>query len=51
MGKCLSNTYRQILSDTAKKSATDALKTASKRAIPETAGATSDLMVIKLLIK
>ena len=33
MGKSLSNKYGQILLDSAKKSTTDALETASKRAI------------------
>ena len=37
--------------DHAKQSVTDAFKAASKRAIPKTAEATGDLMVIKLLIK
>ena len=49
VAKNLSNKYSQKLIDTAKKSATDALKTASKRAIQKAAEATSDL--IKLLIK
>ena len=51
MGKSLSNRYGQKLLDSAKKSATDAIKTASKRAIQKTAEATGDLLVIKLLIK
>ena len=46
--KNLSNKYGQKLLDSAKKSTTDAVKTASKRAIPKTAEATG---VIKLLIK
>ena len=33
MGKCLSNKYGQKLLDSVKKSTTDAIKTASKRAI------------------
>ena len=33
MGKCLSNKYGQKLIDSAKKSTTDAMKTASKRKI------------------
>ena len=37
MGKSLSNKYRQKLLDNAKKSTTDAIKTASKRAIQKTA--------------
>ena len=40
----LSNKYCQKLLDTAKKSATDSTKTASKRAIPKAAEATSDLI-------
>ena len=51
MGKSLSNEYGQKLLDRAKKSTTDAIKTASKRAIQKTAEATGDLMVIKLLVK
>ena len=39
MGKSLSNQYGQKLRDSAKKSATDAMKTASKRAIQKTAEA------------
>ena len=37
MGKSLSNKYSQKLLDSAKKSTTDAIKTASKRAIQKTA--------------
>ena len=37
VGKNLSNKYSQKLIDTAKKSTTDAIKTASKRAIQKTA--------------
>ena len=37
MGKSLSNKYRQKLLDSAKKSTTDAIKTASKRSIQKTA--------------
>ena len=44
MGKSLSNKYSQKLLDTAKKSTTDAIKTASKRAIQKTAEATGDLI-------
>ena len=51
MGKNLSNTYSQKLFDCAKKSTTDAIKTASKRAIQKTAEATGDLIDKKLLIK
>ena len=43
MGKCLSNKYGQQLLDSAKKSTTDAIKTASKRTIQKTAEATGDL--------
>ena len=51
IGKSLSNKYGQILVDSAKKSATDALKTASKRAIQETAEATGNLMTNKIANK
>ena len=44
MGKSLSNKYGQKLLDSAKKSTTDAMKTASKRAIQKTAEATGDLI-------
>ena len=44
MGKSLSNKYGQKLLDSAKKSTTDALKTASKRAIQKTTEATGDLI-------
>ena len=37
MGKILSNKYGQKLLDSAKKSTTDALKTASKRSVQKTA--------------
>ena len=43
MGKSLSNKYGQKLLDGAKKSTTDAIKTASKRAIQKTSQATGDL--------
>ena len=43
MGKNLSSKYGQKLLDSAKKSTTDAIKTASKRAIQKTAEATGDL--------
>ena len=42
--KSMSNKYGKKLVDTAKKSATDAIKTASKRAIQKTAEATGDLV-------
>ena len=45
MGKSLSNKYSQKLLDSAKKSTTDAIKTASKRAIQKAAEATGDLIV------
>ena len=51
MGKMLSNKYGQKLLDSAKKFTTDAIKTASKRAIQKIVKATGDLKVIKLLIK
>ena len=44
MGKSLSNKYGQKLLDSAKKSTKDALKPASKRAIPKIAEATGDLI-------
>ena len=44
MGKSLSNKYDQKLIDSAKKSTTDARKTASKRAIQKPAEATGDLV-------
>ena len=51
MGKTLSNKYGQKFLDSAKKSTTDAIKTASKRTIQKSAEATGDLIVRKLLIK
>ena len=45
--RSLNNKYGQKLVDSAKKSTTDALKIASKRAIQETAEATGDLVVNK----
>ena len=48
MGKGLSNKYGQKLLDSAKKSTTDAIKTASKRAIQKTAEETSDLIRNKI---
>ena len=51
MGKYLSNKYGQKRLDSAKKSATDAIKTASKRAIEKTAKATGDLIGNKIANK
>ena len=51
MGKSLSNKYGQKLLDSAKKSTTDAIKTASKRAIQKTAEATRDLIGNKIADK
>ena len=51
MGKSLSNKYGEILLDSAKKSTTDAIKTASERAIKETAEATGDLIGNKITDK
>ena len=51
MGKNLSNKYGQKLLDSAKKSTTDAIKTASKRAIQKTAKATGDLIGNKIADK
>ena len=51
MGKSLSNKYGQKLLDSAKKSTTDAIKTASKRAIQKTAEATVDLIGNKIADK
>ena len=51
MGKTLSNKYGQKLLDSAKKSETDAIKTASKRAIQKTAEATGDLIGNKIADK
>ena len=47
MGKSLSNKFGQKLLDSAKKSITDAIKMASKRAIQKTAEATGDLIGTK----
>ena len=44
VAKNLSNKYSQKLLDTAKKSTTDAIKTASKRGIQKTAETTGDLI-------
>ena len=51
MGKNLSNKYGQKLIDTIKKSTTDAIKTASKRAIQKVGGATGDLIGNKIADK
>ena len=51
MGKSLSNKYGQKLLDSTKKSTTDAIKTASKRAIQKTAEATDDLIGNKIADK
>ena len=51
MGKSLSNKYGQKLLDSAKKSTTDAIKTASKRAIQKAAEATGDLIGNKIADK
>ena len=51
MGKSLSNKYVKKLFDSAKKSTTDAIKTASKRAVQKTAEATGDLMGNKIAHK
>ena len=51
MGKTLSNKYVQKLLDSAKKSTTDAIQTASKRAIQKTAKAPGDLMDNKIADK
>ena len=48
LAKNLSNKYIQKLIDTAEKSTTDALKTASKRAIQNTVEATDDLIGNKI---
>ena len=48
IGKSLSNKYGQKLFDSAKKSTTDAIKTASKRAIQKTAEATGDFIGSKI---
>ena len=51
IGKNLSNKYGQKLVDSAKKSETDPLKTASKRAIQKTAENTGDLVGNKMADK
>ena len=50
IGKKISNKYRQKIIDTAKKSTTDAIKTASKKSIPKAAEETGEYE-IKMLIK
>ena len=49
--RSLNNKYGQKLVDSAKKSATDPLKIAGKRAIQRTAEATGDLIVNKIADK
>ena len=51
VAKNMSNKYSQKRVDSAKKSATDAIKTASKKSIQKTAEATGDLIGNKLLIR
>ena len=51
MGKSLSNKYSQKPLDSAKKSTTDAIKTASERAIQKTAEATGGLIGNKIADK
>ena len=51
IGKNLSNKYSKKLLDAGKKSTTDAIKTASKKAIQKTGKATGDLIGTKLQIK
>ena len=51
IGKSLSNKYEQKLLNSAKKSTTDARKTASKRAIQKSAEAAGDLIDNMILIK
>ena len=51
MGKSLSHKYGQKILDSAKKSTTDAIKTASKRTIQKTAEATVDLIGNKIADK
>ena len=51
MGKSLSNKYGQKLLDSAKKSRTNAIKTASKRAIQKQQKQQVISLAIKLLIK
>ena len=51
MGKNLNNRYSKKLINTAKKSTTDAIKTASNRVIQKTAEATGDLIGNKIADK
>ena len=51
VAKNMNNKYSQKLLDSAKKSATDAIKTTSKRAIQKTAEATGDLIYNKIANK
>ena len=51
MGKSLSNKYGQKLLDSAKKSTTDAIKTASKSEIKKTGESTGDLIGNKIADK
>ena len=51
MGKSLSSKYSQNILDSAKKSTTDVIKTASKRAIQKTAEATGGLIDNKIADK
>ena len=51
VAKNMSHKYSQKIVDTAKKSATDAIKTASERAIQKTAEATGDLIGNKITDK
>ena len=51
MGKYLSNNYGQKPIDTAKKSTTDAIKTASKKGIQKTAEVTGDFIGNKIADK
>ena len=51
ISKSLNSKYGQKILDHAKQSATDALKTSSKRAVQETAEATSDLFGNKIAVK
>ena len=51
IGKHLSNKYGQKLFDSAKKSTTDAIKTASKKSIQKTAVGTGDLIGNKIADK
>ena len=51
VAKNMSNKYSPKIVDTAKKSATDTVKTASKRAIQKTAEATGDLIDNKIADK